>query len=359
MSTYRAYIHLSCAESSTAAPEVSQPAMAQMSQSAIAQSSQSAPWRSRLNVAQRARGINLEVHRSSPMECPSPWSPLGADEPSPQSVPRGRAARPARLQKTMKPTVNWLSQPSSKRTRTTSPTCLAPDRNNRSMAVAYISCIAHGLECSTNRVCHEVLEAATKAIETGAEIINIAFHFQMEYEILNNICIQLELVFDAKWTSSVERPAYSYCHTGPVMSFFSTSLGKLISEATLDPEGGFPSTMLTFDTPSGVLCVITTSLPRIPSRTRARLLNFYVNAAVKANADCMLIGGLLDDLNQPTTLSLQTQVANLSVDCELVTNSDLYVLASSANCTLERSVSEPNNLTSSLVLKTFVPEPQC
>ena len=51
----------------------------------------------------------------------------------------------------------------------------------------------------------------------------------------------------------------------------------------------------------------------------------------------MLVRGSLDDLNQLTKLSLQSQVANLSLDFELVTNSDLYVLARSAHCSLERS----------------------
>ena len=225
--------------------------------------------------------------------------------------------------------------------------------------MAYISYGAHRPECNTNRVCHEVLEAATKAIEAGAEIVNIAFKFQTEYGIWNNIGIQLKYAFAAKLSSSVQQPAYSYHHTGPVMSFFSASLGNLISEATLDPEGGLPSTMLTFDTPVGVLCVITTSLPRIPSRTRARLLNFYDNAAMKTNADCMLIGGSLDDLDELTKLSLQTQVANLRLDFKLAINSDLYVLARGANCTLGRSLSGPNNLTSNLVFKTVFPGPQC
>ena len=356
-----------------------------MSESAAAQSSESVPSG---NAAQLAIVINrrpwsaqvpgvskplqcpstwrVQAARARippPLESPSPWSLLETNEPSPQSVPRGSATQPARVKNTMKPTVNWLSQPSSKRNRTATPTHLARDCNSRSLTVAYISCTACRPECKANRVCHDVVEAATKAIEAGAKIINIAFTWasshQLEHEIRNNICIQLKLAFDAKWTSSVEQPAYSYRHTGSVMSFFSVSLGKLISEAILDPEGGLPSTMLTFDTPSGVLCVITTSLTRIPSRTRARLLNFYTNAAAQTNADCMLVGGSLDDLNPLTKLSLQIQVANLSLDFELVTNADLYVLARGASHTMARSLSEPNNLTSNLVFETFVPEPQC
>ena len=161
-----------------------------------------------------------------PLESPSPWSLLETNEPSPQSVPRGSAT----------------------------PTHLAPDCNSRSLTVAYNSCAACRPECKANRVCHDVVEAATKAIEAGAQIINIAFTWasshQLEHEIWNNICIQLKLAFDAKWTSSVEQPAYSYHHTGSVMSFFWVLLGKLISEAILDPEGGLPSSMLKFHTPS-------------------------------------------------------------------------------------------------------------
>ena len=255
----------------------------------------------------------------------------------------------------MKPAVKWLPAPSSKRNITASPTHSAPDSDSRSLVVAYISCAARGLDCKTNCVCHEVLEAATKAIEAGAKIINIAFTQAYIDGLWDNICIQLKSAFDAKWTSSVEQPAYSYRHKGPILSFFSPSLGRLMSEAILDPEGVIPSTMLTFATPSGVLCVITTSLPRMPSRARARLLDSYANAAAQTNADCMLIGGSLDDLNQFTKLSLQAQVAKLSVDFELVTNSDLYVLACGAHRCLGWSLSEPDNLTVSLLFKTCAP----
>ena len=114
----------------------------------MTQSPQSLPNGS---AAQPARVINFEADRPPPLECPSPWSLLEAGA----SVPCGSAAPPARQKKIMKASVKWLSQPLSKRNRT--------DCNSRSLAVTYISCAAPGLECKTNRVCHEVL----KAIEAG------------------------------------------------------------------------------------------------------------------------------------------------------------------------------------------------
>ena len=195
-------------------------------------------------------------------------------------------------------------------------------------------------------------------------MIHIAFTWDGSEEPVNTdaIFIELKSTFDAKWASSAEEPTYMCHHEGLIMSFFSASLGTLTSEEKLFEEGSIPTSMFTFGTPTGVLCVLTASLPRLPSRKRGRLLKSYTDAATNTDADCILVGGSLLDLNFFTKLSLQEQVTNLSADVELHTNADLFVLARSHYCTLEwsgeiQASSEPDHFTSTLFVKICAPEP--
>ena len=195
-------------------------------------------------------------------------------------------------------------------------------------------------------------------------MIHIAFTWDVCEEPVNTdaIFIELKSTFDAKWASSAEQPTYTCHHEGLIMSFFSASLGTLTSQEMLYEEGSIPTCMYTFGTPTGVLCVLTASLPRLPSRKRGRLLKSYTDAATNTDADCILVGGSLLDLNFFTKLSLQEQVTNLSADVELHTNADLFVLARSHYCTLEwsgeiQASSEPDRFTSTLFVKICAPEP--
>ena len=225
-------------------------------------------------------------------------------------------------------------EPASSRAKMTRSTQLAGDRNTIGTAVAYITCPAEAQDFRIDRNRHAFMKAVNNAIEAGADLINISLGTKADTSI---ILPELTSTFDAKWTGSVGQPAYSCRCIGLVMSFFSDSCGTLLSydkilgtcgtqsyrDDILDPEESFPAILLTFSTPAGILCAITTSLPVLPSRARARLLNVYVCAASDTKAETILIGGVYTD----NILFLENQVTKLNVDFELFTNDNLCLLA--------------------------------
>ena len=191
--------------------------------------------------------------------------------------------------------------------------------------VAFITCGADAQLFDSNCHCRALLQEVTHAIDSGAEIVNIAFSRTVKAHFANTdpILIALKALLDEKWTSSVEQPAYSYHYTDSVMSFFATSCGNLCAWQVLDSEGGLPCIMLTLDTPSGTLCCLTISLPRLPSRTRARLLDMYTESAKNSQADYILIGGTVDG----SAIFAEHTVAGLKMNFEHFINEDLLVLA--------------------------------
>jgi hypothetical protein len=184
-----------------------------------------------------------------------------------------------------------------------------------------------------------LLKAVRNALEAGANFINIAFHRTVQADVidLGAILPELKSVFDAAWTSSVGQPAYNVHLIGSVMSFFSASCGTLVSEAILDPEGFLPALMLTFRTPAGLLCTITTSVPKLPARTRARLLDCYHNAAADSKADSILIGGAWFDatffVKHWFDAISKHQVAKLNLQLQLFTSAHMCLLAHSTHST--------------------------
>ena len=197
-------------------------------------------------------------------------------------------------------------------------------------AVAFILCTEHAQNFSSRDDLVALLKAVRHALDAGAKIVNIACsRITREHRVdWDTILRELKEEFDAKWISSVGQPAYSFRKAGAVISFFSTACGTLLSEDVLDPENCSQSLMLTFDTPEGVVCIINTSVPRLPSRAAARILNAYSHAAVGTKADCITIGGTW----QTTSLVMQNLVQQLDLDFELFSNGRLCLLA----CTPEK-----------------------
>ena len=87
-----------------------------------------------------------------------------------------------------------------------------------------------------------------------------------------------------------------------------------------------PANMLTVSVEERKLCIVTISLPMLPTRTRARLLEHYAKAAANADAETILIGGACED----AVLFLENQIAKLDVEFELVTNANLCFLANAS-----------------------------
>ena len=126
-----------------------------------------------------------------------------------------------------------------------------------------------------------LIQAIRNAIEAGADIINISLQQVRPQSATNpdaKLLEELTSVFDAEWVSSAGQPAYTYRQAGAVMSFFKLH-ANLLSEKILDPDGGIPAIVLTFDFPARRLCTVTTSLPTFPRRTRERLLKAYADTA--------------------------------------------------------------------------------
>ena len=109
--------------------------------------------------------------------------------------------------------------------------------------------------------------------------------------------------------------------------------------------------MLTFQTSVGVVCVIAASLPRLASTTRARVLNAYAEAASNTNADCVFIGGELENLNYGTQVCLHWQVEQMDPHFDLTVSDDTYVLSRGQCSTFQCELSEPDHLTSNLLFQ--------
>ena len=152
--------------------------------------------------------------------------------------------------------------------------------------MAFITCAEAAQDFATNHDRRALLQAVRNALQAGANIINISFSRATSRDLVDpgTILPELQSEFAATWISSVGQPAYSFRRVGSVMSFFSASCGTLLSEKVLDPEGGLPALMLTFSAPEGLLCTIITSVPKLPKRTRARMLNSYADAAAETKA---------------------------------------------------------------------------
>ena len=120
------------------------------------------------------------------------------------------------------------------------------------------------------------------------------------------------------WTACV---LLSQSGSGDVV-FFCNLHANLLSEETLDPEEGIPALVLTFGFPAGRLCTVTTSLPKLPLRTRGRLLKAYVDTAADTQADSILIGGACAD----QILFVENQISKLDIELEIYTNANLCLL---------------------------------
>jgi len=194
-------------------------------------------------------------------------------------------------------------------------------------SIAFITCAASSSWLALARLQLTI----QKALEAGATIVNIAFATSIARDLVDPDAIlpKLRSVFDATWTGSVGQPAYVVRNIGSVMSFFSCSGATLLSETILDPEGCLPALMLTFSAPKGRLCMIISSLPDLPMRVTARILNSYVDAAADTQAQNILIGGRW----QGSPLCMENLVAKQKFFTnEFFTKKRLCLLARSPDC---------------------------
>ena len=203
--------------------------------------------------------------------------------------------------------------------------------------VGYIGC-PQELNCRSNRDRRKLLQAVEDMIDAGATIINIV----LRPESIHAVLTELKATFDELWPSSVAQPAYTFRCMGSMMSFFTTPHITLLCERNIHPEDPWPALHLTFDTPDGLVSTVITSLPRLPARTRARLMKTYTDAAAETNAPYSLIGGMCSQ----SMLFLENQIAQLQLEHQLFTHGDLYLLANDADC----SSFESDELCSLMVL---------
>ena len=203
--------------------------------------------------------------------------------------------------------------------------------------VGYIGC-PQELNCRSNRDRRKLLQAVEDMIDAGATIINIV----LRPESIHAVLTELKATFDELWPSSVAQPAYTFRCMGSMMSFFTTPHITLLCERYIHPEDPWPALHLTFDTPDGLVSTVITSLPRLPARTRARLMKTYTDAAAETNAPYSLIGGMCSQ----SMLFLENQIAQLQLEHQLFTHGDLYLLANDADC----SSFESDELCSLMVL---------
>ena len=202
------------------------------------------------------------------------------------------------------------------------------DRETDSAIVCFIACPTKIQDFTRISNRDKFIQTVRNAIEAGADIINISLSkidsndiTRMEYLIR-----VVKSILDAEWVSSVAQLDYFYRSIGSVLTCFANSRDNLKSYCFLDPEVGLPANLLTVSVGGGKLCIVTTSLPMLPRRTRARLLEHYAKAAANADAETILIGGACED----AVLFLENQIAKLDVEFELVTNANLCLLANAS-----------------------------
>ena len=216
--------------------------------------------------------------------------------------------------------IGSAEQPATKRARAPSSV----------QAVAFITCAENAQDFATNRDRHNLLQAVRNALDSGAMIINIAFSRAVSKDRVDTGCIlpELQQLFDEVWKNTVGQAAYSFRRCGSVMSFFTDAGGAVLSEKCLDPEGCLPALMLTFDAPQGPLCIVNASVANIPTRTRMRLLKYYVDAAEKTDCESILIGGEWQD-TEFQILFMENQVTKMDVEFQLFTDANLCLLTHS------------------------------
>jgi hypothetical protein len=130
------------------------------------------------------------------------------------------------------------------------------------------------------------------------------------------------------WKNSVALPAWSFRRYGSVMTFFSDACGTVLSEKSLDPEGWPPAIMLTFDAPKGPLCIVNASVPTLPIKGSACMLERYVEAAEETGSDSILIGGAWRD-TESIILFMENQVSKMELNWQLSSNANLCLLTHS------------------------------
>ena len=170
------------------------------------------------------------------------------------------------------------------------------------------------------------------AIDAGANVINIAFASSSSQNQVNseNVLPQLKGMIDEKWTGSVEQPAYSCRSIGPMISFFSPESGTLVGDDIVHHGVAMPALILTFSSANERLCTIVGSLPALPSRTKARLLETYKAAAANTMAKTTLIGVSFTG----SILFLENQVTKLNSEFKVFTNANLCLLAHGSHTTV-------------------------
>ena len=214
----------------------------------------------------------------SSLEASSSAAPPASERSKPSTNPAGRASGSAVRPATRSEQVEQLEH-ASKRLKTQR----APGDSTK-VSVTFIMC-----EDATSIF---FLRPITDALEAGADMINIIFPFDPRdyhggktynpaWAPIMDLKRKLSPLFDLKWPGwgcSVEP-------TANVMSFYSNTLGNFIRKQVLDPlEASLPAVLLAFDTPAGILCVIATPYPHLPTRLRLRLLNAFAKAASEFNA---------------------------------------------------------------------------
>ena len=260
------------------------------------------------SAAKRARRAPLPKWGCSKRE----WDEARAEQPdaSSKDPPAERARREAAAIGCKRRTKTACREAASASAVPRTPETLG-DRGTAATKVAYI--YPHG-------EFQRISVAVEDAINVGAVVVNLSFSKTEDEGLADTGAVlpDLQNIFDANWTSP-----YSWRECGSVVSFFLHSCGALVSDAAIDPEGALPALSLTFKTPSGELCVVTTSVPALSAGARGRLLNTYANYATAHLPRVTLIGGFFAD---PAAF-VENQINNLDSDFELFANANLCLLA--------------------------------
>ena len=300
-------------------------------------------------AAKRARNVQHAAASSRSESAEQPATSVPSEPPAKRARNVQHDAASSGSGSAEQPATSVPSEPAAKRARNVQPAAASSGSGSAeqpatsvpsAQSIAFITCAASSQDYTLARPQKTIRSqdytlarlqlTVHKALEAGATIVNIAFATSIARDLVDPDAIlpQLRSVFDATWTGSVGQPAYVVRNIGSVMSFFLCSGATLLSETILDPEGCLPALMLTFSAPEGRLCMIISSVPNLPMRARARILNCYVDAAMDTQAKNILIGGHW----QGSPFYMKNIVAKQKMPFEFFTNERLCLLAHAPDC---------------------------
>ena len=191
-------------------------------------------------------------------------------------------------------------------------------------SIGFVSCPGN-MRLDTKEDLKKLEDAVQELIDLGSEFINVTC--EKKGVDMNKILQDLKPLIDKthmRGARSAEGPA-TFC-TDTSVTFWSNSFSTRFLTSTVDPDGGVPASGFFFDTNDGNIAIFATSWPASPGRTRARLLQAYVNST-DADIQRVIGGGSMDQ----EVVGAENVATRIDTPMDFHVNGTLSLLVSKSN----------------------------